>query len=142
LTTEVIVKAHVADDKEVSITVSEDGKMGGSRILQNGEEHSLYIYDGQIVSVKEVMKGDPTTFRTLEELNEDIPEPVEPDTDTCAAGPCKCKSQNSPDIYQRISIMDLAVRLTSSHDKPVEACMGAYERMVYLIENKADEGSE
>jgi hypothetical protein len=52
MTTTIKVDAHCSSDKEVLILIS--GKT--HRVLQNGETETVYTYDEQWVTVKEVLK--------------------------------------------------------------------------------------
>lgn len=56
MTTTVIVKAHCASDKEVVIDRTRNGEPDAQFTLQDGEEHSLVVYDDLAVSVREVLK--------------------------------------------------------------------------------------
>lgn len=53
MTTEIIVKAHCSDTKEVKIKITNEEEI----TLQDGEESSsLYVYDERELTVKEVEK--------------------------------------------------------------------------------------
>jgi hypothetical protein len=53
MTTTVRVDAHLSSDKEVHILIA--GKL--HRVLQNDETETVYTYDEQVVTVKEVLKA-------------------------------------------------------------------------------------
>ena len=50
------MKAHCASDKEVVIDRTRNGEPDAQFTLQDGEEHSLVVYDDLAVSVREVLK--------------------------------------------------------------------------------------
>jgi|GEM_PF-1681611 len=61
MTTQIIVKAHCADDKEVKVTVKDPPRdFEETFILQDGEEKDdLYAYDDREIVVREQPKPKP-----------------------------------------------------------------------------------
>lgn len=58
MTTEIIVKAHCGDDKEVRIKITEKGLPVDEITLQDGgQSEANYVYDDREIHVKEVLKG-------------------------------------------------------------------------------------
>lgn len=55
MTTTVIIKAHCARDKEVHVTLNDNGVLSED-ILQDGETIEKVVYDNRTVTVKEVIK--------------------------------------------------------------------------------------
>lgn len=59
MTTTVTVQAHCDSKKEVHIEIANDPchEAGNhTKVLQDGEQHSLVVYDDKSVIVKEVLK--------------------------------------------------------------------------------------
>lgn len=61
MTTTVIVQAHVSEDKEVKVTITDDCTDKGCAAveeitLQDGESTERHVYDGREIVVKEVLK--------------------------------------------------------------------------------------
>lgn len=57
MTTEIIIKAHCSDDKEVEIKVR-DGEEILKTSLQDGESTELYAYDDRTITVREKEKDE------------------------------------------------------------------------------------
>ena len=57
MTTTVNIEASCSDEKQVHITINEDGLMIEQMILQNGEDAVRYVYDGREIIVKEAEKA-------------------------------------------------------------------------------------
>ena len=56
MTTTVKIEAHCDPEKtEVQIQVDE-GDVGGTTVIQNGETHETYAYDNRVITVREVEK--------------------------------------------------------------------------------------
>lgn len=59
MTTTVTIQAHCDDKKEVHIDICEDPCNESSnhkKVLQNGQQHSLVVYDNKSVTVREILK--------------------------------------------------------------------------------------
>lgn len=55
MTTTVIVKAHCANNKEVHVTLNDNGVLSED-ILQDGETIEKVVYENREIKVKEVIK--------------------------------------------------------------------------------------
>ena len=56
MTTTVRIDAHLANDKEVSVSILGDSGEIEHFVLQDGESEERHVYDDRIIMVKEVMK--------------------------------------------------------------------------------------
>lgn len=59
MTTTVTVEAHCDEKKEVHIDICEDPcnqNANHKKVLQNGDKHSLVVYDNKSVTVREILK--------------------------------------------------------------------------------------
>lgn len=59
MTTTVTVEAHCDEKKEVHIDICEDPcnqNANHKKVLQNGDKHSLVVYDNKSVTVMEILK--------------------------------------------------------------------------------------
>jgi len=57
MTTQVTVKASLSPEKEVEIKITDGETIVEQNAIQNGEEITIYVYDGRTVSVKERPKA-------------------------------------------------------------------------------------
>ncbi|NOV29165.1 hypothetical protein [Methylomonas sp. ZR1] len=57
MTTQVTIRAHLSDEKEVRVTVKENGEVIEQFALQHGESADRYVYESREISVSEVIKG-------------------------------------------------------------------------------------
>lgn len=57
MTTNIIIQAHVSDEKEVDVCVFDNGEMIEGFKLQDGENAERLVYDGRSILVKERTKG-------------------------------------------------------------------------------------
>lgn len=60
MTTTVIVKAHCASDKEVYVTMNDNGVMSAD-VLQDGETIEKVVYDNKSITVQEINKATTTS---------------------------------------------------------------------------------
>lgn len=56
MTTSITIAAHLASNKEVKATVTDNGQFASECTLQDGETTEILVYDGREVTVKEVEK--------------------------------------------------------------------------------------
>lgn len=56
MTTTVTVSAHLADTKEVVISIGDESGIEGYS-LQDGESRDFHVYDGRTITVKEKIKA-------------------------------------------------------------------------------------
>lgn len=56
MTTTVTIQAHLSTDKEVRVTIKDNGKPAEEFALQDGETAERYVYDGREISVIEAVK--------------------------------------------------------------------------------------
>ncbi|BBL75983.1 hypothetical protein [Methylomagnum ishizawai] len=56
MTTTVSIEAHHPPDKEVSVSITENGQTVEAFALRDGESAQRHVYDGREISVKEVAK--------------------------------------------------------------------------------------
>jgi len=56
MTSQVIIRAHCSDTKEVMVLVQDENGLVEEFAIQDGEETERSIYDGRSVSVMEVEK--------------------------------------------------------------------------------------
>lgn len=56
MTTTVIVHASCAPETEVKIIELDGGEPTGTNVIQNGEQHSVTVYDEREVRIKERQK--------------------------------------------------------------------------------------
>lgn len=59
MTTTVTVEAHCDEKNEVHIDICEDPcnqNANHKKVLQNGDKHSLVVYDNKSVTVREILK--------------------------------------------------------------------------------------
>lgn len=57
MTTNVIVNAHCANDKEVKIRITDTGELAKEITLQDGESIEQVVYDDLVISVWEEEKA-------------------------------------------------------------------------------------
>ena len=56
MTTNVVVNAHCASDKEVVVKITEPNVTDETIVLQDGETLERVVYGDRLITVKEVMK--------------------------------------------------------------------------------------